>query len=237
MICTINVYVFKDIPMIMKVAALFSGGKDSTFGIYKAKQSGLNITHLVSLFPEKEDSWMFHSINIHLTEMLAEAMNTPIIIKQTSGEKEKELKDLKHVLKDLEINGVVSGAIASEYQKTRVEKICNELGIKSFTPLWGKNQEEVLAEIVDLGFKVIIVGVFAEGLDESWLGRKIDKKSINELIEIRRKYLINEAGEGGEFETLVLDGPIFKKKLVLDEISKEWKRDCGVLRVKKAHLE
>ncbi len=228
---------FKDIPTVMKVAALFSGGKDSAFAIYMAKQSGLNVTHLVSLFPEKENSWMFHSINIHLTEMLAEGINIPLIKKQTQGEKEKELEDLKDVLKDLKIDGVVSGAIASEYQRIRVEKICNKLGIKSFTPLWGKNQEEILVEIVDVGFEVIIVGVFAEGLDESWLGKKLDKKSINELIEIKRKYLINEAGEGGEFETLVLDGPIFKKKLVLDEIVKEWRRDHGVLRVKKAHLE
>ena len=228
---------FKDIPMAMNVAALFSGGKDSAFAIYMAKQSGLNITHLISLFPEKEDSWMFHSINIHLTEILADGMDIPLIKKQTKGKKEKELEDLKDVLKNLEIDGVVSGAIASEYQKTRIEKICNELGIKSFTPLWGKKQEEILKEIIDVGFEIIIVGVFAEGLDESWLGKKFDKKSINELVEIRKKYLINEAGEGGEFETLVLDGPIFKKKLVLDEISKEWKRDHGVLRVKKAHLE
>jgi len=221
----------------MNVAALFSGGKDSAFAIYMAKQSGLNITHLISVFPEKEDSWMFHSINIHLTEILAEGMDIPIIKKQTQGKKEKELEDLKDVLKNLEIDGVVSGAIASEYQKTRIGKICNELGIKSFTPLWGKKQEEILKEIIDVGFEVIIVGVFAEGLDESWLGKTIDNKSINELVEIRKKYLINEAGEGGEFETLVLDGPIFKKKLVLDEISKEWKRDHGVLRVEKAHLE
>jgi len=223
--------------MVMNVAALFSGGKDSAFAIYMAKKSGLNITHLISLFPEKEDSWMFHSINIHLTEILAEGMDIPLIKQQTQGKKEKELEDLKDVLKNLEIDGVVSGAIASEYQKTRIEKICNELAIKSFTPLWGKKQDEILKEIIDVGFEIIIVGVFAEGLDESWLGKKIDNESINELVEIKKKYLINEAGEGGEFETLVLDGPIFKKKLVLDEISKEWKRDHGVLRVKKAHLE
>jgi len=221
----------------MNVAALFSGGKDSAFAVHLAKKQGLNVKYLVSLFPEKEDSWMFHSINIHLTEILAEGIDIPLIKKQTQGKKEKELEDLKDVLKNLEIDGVVSGAIASEYQKTRIRKICDELGIKSFTPLWGKKQDEILKEVIDVGFEVIIVGVFAEGLDKSWLGKKIDNKSINELVEIREKYLINEAGEGGEFETLVLDGPIFKKKLVLDEISKEWKRDHGVLRVEKAHLE
>jgi len=209
----------------MNVAALFSGGKDSAYAIYLAQKTGLNVTHIVSIFPEKKDSYMFHSINIHLTEL------------ETYGEKESELDDLKNVLKSLEIDGVVSGAIASEYQNNRIQKICEELGIKSLTPLWGKKQDKILKEIIDAGFEIIIVGVFAEGLDESWLGRKIDKKTIEELVKIREKYQINEAGEGGEFETLVVDGPIFNKRLLLDETIIEWKRDHGVLKVKKAHLE
>ena len=221
----------------MKAAALFSGGKDSAYAIYLAQKQGIKVEHIVSLFPEKKDSWMFHSINIHLTKLLSESMNINFIKKETQGEKEDELKDLENILKDLEIEGVVSGAIASEYQKNRIQKICNNLKIKSITPLWGMNQEDVLRELIKLGFKVIIVGVFAEGLDESWLGRKIDEKTLEKLMEIHNKYKINQAGEGGEFETLVLDGPIFNKKLVLDETSVEWRRDSGVLKVKKAHLE
>jgi len=229
--------VYKEIPVVMKVAALFSGGKDSVFAIYIAKQFGWDITHLITLHPKKQDSWMFHSINIHLTEKLAEAIDIPLIKKQTKGEKEEELKDLKDVLKNLDIDGTISGAIASEYQRTRIGKICYELGIKSFAPLWHKDQETILRDQVNAGFKIIIVGVFAYGLDETWLGRTLDERSINDLLKIRKKYAINVTGEGGEFETLVLDGPIFKKKLVLDKVSKEWKRDSGVLKVKKAHLE
>ena len=160
-----------------------------------------------------------------------------LIKKQTKGEKEKELEDLKDILKDLKIDGVISGAIASEYQRTRIEKICNELRIKSFTPIWHKNQELILRDQIGAGFKIIIVGVFAHGFDKTWLGKTINEESIDELIKLRKKYSINEAGEGGEFETLVLDGPIFQKKLILDEVSKEWKRDSGILKVKKAHLE
>ncbi len=221
----------------MKVAALFSGGKDSVYSIYIAQQWGWNVTHLVTLQPENKDSWMFHSINIHITDKVAEAIDIPLIKKHTKGEKEKELKDLKDILKDLEIDGVISGAIASEYQRTRIEKICNELKIKSFTPIWHKNQQLILRDQIRAGFKIIIVGVFAHGLDKTWLGKTINEKSINELRKLRKEYSINEAGEGGEFETLVLDGPIFRKKIVLDEILKEWKRDSGVLAVKKAHLE
>jgi len=221
----------------MKVAALFSGGKDSVYSIYVAQQWGWNVAHLVTLQPENKDSWMFHSINIHLTEKVAEAIDIPLIKKHTKGEKEKELNDLKDILKDLEIEGVISGAIASEYQRTRIEKICNELKIKSYAPIWHKNQLLILKNQISAGFKIIIVGVFAHGLDKTWLGKTINKEIINELRKLGKKYSLNEAGEGGEFETLVLDGPIFQKKIVLDEISKEWKRDSGVLEVKKAHLE
>lgn len=221
----------------MKVAALFTGGKDSVFAIYIARQFGWEITNIITLLPEKQDSWMYHSINIHLTDKLARAIDIPLIKRKTKGEKEKELQDLKDILKDLEIDGVISGALASEYQRTRIEKICYDLKIRSFTPLWHKDQELILRDQIHAGFKFIIVGVFAHGLDRTWLGKPINEESINDLLKLTKKYLINVAGEGGEFETLVLDGPIFKKKLVIDEIAKEWKRDSGFLEVKKAHLE
>ena len=217
----------------MKVAALFSGGKDSVFSIYIAKQWGWDISHLVTVYPENKDSWMFHSINIHLTEKLSEAINIPLIRKQTKGKKEEELNDLKEILKDL----VISGAIASEYQRTRIEKICHEIGIKSFTPIWHKNQELILREQINAGFEIIIVGVFAYGFDETWLGKTINGKTINDIQQLKKKYSINTAGEGGEFETLTLNGPIFRKKLILDKISKEWKRDNGILKVIRSHLE
>ena len=222
---------------MMKVAALFSGGKDSVFSIYIAKQWGWNISHIVTVYPDKKDSWMFHSININLTKKLSEAIDIPIIVKKTKGKKEEELDDLKDILKDLDIDGIISGAISSEYQRTRIEKICHEIGIKSFTPIWHKDQELILREQINAGFEIIIVGVFAYGFDETWLGKTINEKSINDIHQLRKKYKINAAGEGGEFETLTLNGPIFKKKLILDKILKQWKRDHGILKVIKSHLE
>jgi len=221
----------------MKVAALFSGGKDSIYSIYIAQQWGWEVTHLITLEPENRESWMFHSINIHLTKKISESIDIPIIITSTKGEKEEELNDLKNILKDLKIDGIISGAISSEYQRTRIEKVCHELKIKSFAPLWHKKQQLILKDQMDAGFLVIIVGAFAQGFNRGWLGKIIDKKTIDELEVLKQIYSINEAGEGGEFETLVLDGPIFRKKLVLDEISIEWKRDTGFLKVIKAHLQ
>jgi diphthine-ammonia ligase len=221
----------------MKVAALFSGGKDSVFAVYIAQQFGWEISHLVTVHPEKPDSWMFHSINIHLTDLLATTINIPLVKRATKADKETELEDLKQLLQPLEINGVVSGAIASEYQRTRIEKICDELGIKSFTPLWHKNQELLLRDQIKAGFHTIVVGVFAQGFDETWLGKTIDEEAINALIHLHNKHGINIAGEGGEYETLVLSGPLLSKRLVIDESINEWNRDSGVLQVKKAHLK
>jgi ABC transporter with metal-binding/Fe-S-binding domain ATP-binding protein len=223
--------------MLMRVAALFSGGKDSVFAVYITQQYGWDVSHLVSLLPKKPDSWMFHSLNIQYTDLLAKAIDIPLVKRATAAEKEAELDDLTQVLQGLEIDGVISGAIASEYQRTRIEKICDEIGIKSFTPLWHKNQELLLRDQVKAGFHIIIVGVFASGFDETWLGKTIDEQTIDALVSLHEKYKINIAGEGGEFETLVLDGPLFSQKLVIDESLKEWNRDNGIFQVKSAHLE
>ncbi|RLF40319.1 MAG: TIGR00289 family protein [Thermoplasmata archaeon] len=221
----------------MRVAALFSGGKDSVYSIYITKQFGWDITHLVTILPRNKDSWMFHTVNIHLARKVAEAINIPHITRETKGVKEEELDDLKKILEKLEIDGVISGAISSEYQRTRIERVCHNLGLKSFTPIWHKNQTMLLKDQLKAGFKIIIVGVYADGFNETWLARTLDDKTIDEIVSLEEKYGINTAGEGGEYETLTLDGPIFKKKIVLDEYIKHWYRESGYLEVKKIHLE
>jgi ABC transporter with metal-binding/Fe-S-binding domain ATP-binding protein len=215
----------------MNVAVLFSGGKDSVYATYIVKQWGWNITHLITLIPQRKDSWMFHSINIHLAEKIAKLIDMPILIKKTDAEKEEELKDLKKILQGINIDGVVSGAIASEYQRTRIEKVCHELGIKSFTPLWHKNQELILREQINSGFKILITGVFAYGLSENWLGKIIDNEVLLDLVNLKKKYGLNVAGEGGEYETLTINGPIFNDELIIENTKKIWKRDSGVLQI------
>jgi diphthine-ammonia ligase len=155
----------------------------------------------------------------------------------TKGEKENELQDLQELLHGLPIDGVISGAIASEYQRTRIERVCDELGIKSFTPLWHKKPEILLRDQLHAGFQSMIVGVFANGFNDTWLGTMMTEETIQKLLDLQKRFGINAAGEGGEFETLVLDGPIFTKRLVIDETEKVWRRDSGVLQVKRAHLQ
>jgi diphthine-ammonia ligase len=160
---------------------------------------------------------MFHTPSISKTIIQAKSMNVPIIQKKTKGKKESELKDLKKAIAQAKekyrIEGIVTGAVASVYQSTRIQKICDELGLECFNPLWQKDQIELLNDLIKNKFEIIITGVSAEGLDESWLGRKIDKKFIKEVKALQEKFKINPAGEGGEFETLVLNCQLFKKPL------------------------
>jgi ABC transporter with metal-binding/Fe-S-binding domain ATP-binding protein len=221
----------------MKVASLFTGGKDSTYSTYIAQQWGWEIKYLVTLLPITPDSWMFHYPNIRLTPWLAKALDIPLVQKETSGKKGKELEDLKEVLSSIEVKGIVSGATASEYQRIHLERIAYELNLKHFAPLWHKDQAKLLLETVQAGFKIIIVGCFAQGFDKTWLGKEINLDCIEELKELSKRYKISVVGEGGEFETLVEDGPNFRKKMIIDEAIKEWKRDRGIYQVKKVHLE
>jgi diphthine-ammonia ligase len=201
----------------MKVGVLFSGGKDSTYAAWLAKKQGHDISCLISIDSENKESFMFHTPGIEFTKRQADLMKIPLIIQKTEGEKEVELTDLEKVIikakKQFEIKGIVTGAIMSVYQASRIRKICDKLGLKCINPLWQKNQIELLNDLIKDKFKIIISAVAAYPLDKTWVGRKIDKKFISEVKRLQEKYEINPAGEGGEFETLVLDCELFKKEL------------------------
>lgn len=223
----------------MKAAVLFSGGKDSTMALYNAIMDGWDVGYIVSMHSENPHSYMFHVPNIHLTQYLSEAMNIPLIEARTPGEKEEELKDLKASLQDLKNRGVdalFTGAIESQYQKSRIDKLCAEVGLESYAPLWHRDPEEYMKEVIDLGFEVVITSVAAEGLDKSWLGRTINEELLVELKKIHEKCGLHLAFEGGEAETLVLDGPIFKKKLEILKSKKVWDVDSGHLIIEDVQL-
>jgi len=221
----------------MRVAVLATGGKDSTLALHRILDEGHEVKHLVSMIPLREDSWMFHYPNIHLVDLFAKAVEIPLVKAETSGVKEKEVKDLRRLIATLDVEGIVSGAIASNYQKTRIEKICKQLRLKCITPLWRENPIDILMEILALKFEVIMTGVYAYGFSKEWLGRKIDEKTIKALMELNRQYGVSVVGEGGEYETLVLDAPMFRKRIKIVEVEKIWKGQGGYLLVTKAKLE
>jgi asparagine synthase (glutamine-hydrolysing) len=200
----------------MKLAALFSGGKDSVYAMYKLRNKH-KIACLITLKSKRPDSYMFHYPNIELTKVQAKLMNIPIIFHPTSGVREKELMDLKRALqeakKKYKIKGVVTGAIASSYQRMRVEKICRELNLKPFSPLWQIDQEKYLEKLYKDKFEIIITGIGAYGLNKDFLAKRIDKEFIRKLQKINDDFPINFSGEGGEFESFVLNCPLFSKRI------------------------
>lgn len=213
----------------MRVAVMFSGGKDSTFSLKVALDQGWDVKYLVTMISERDDSWMFHHPCIELTKLQSQAVGIKQLLKKTSGRKEDELKDLAEVLEGIkgEIDAVVSGAVASRYQKDRIDAVCKELDLRSIALLWGKNQLKLLEDEVDSGLDIVITGVAAEGFDKSWLGRKIGVDAIKELKKLNGMHGINIAGEGGEYETFVVDGPIFKRRIELGGIEKVWDDSTG----------
>ncbi|WP_236609675.1 diphthine--ammonia ligase [Archaeoglobus sulfaticallidus] len=199
----------------MRLASLVSGGKDSLLATHLASEEN-EIDCLVSVVSSNPDSYMFHTPNIHLVDATAIAMDLPLFKIFTRGEEELEVKDLIKGLRNLDVDGIVIGGIASSYQKKRFELVCEELGLKLIAPLWGKSDEEVMKLAMEK-MDFIIVKVSAMGLSEKWVGRKMDEKALSELKKIKEKYGINLAGEGGEFETLVLNAPMFKKRIEILE--------------------
>jgi ABC transporter with metal-binding/Fe-S-binding domain ATP-binding protein len=188
------------------------------------------------MIPQRDDSWMFHYPNIRLTTLFAKATGIRLAKAETSGIKEQETEDLKNLLKTLDVDGIVAGVIASQYQKQRLQELSEELGLKLLTPLWMENQTDLLRELVASGFETIITGVYAQGFDEKWLGRSIDISAICDLIELNRKYQISPVGEGGEYETLVLNAPFFERKIELVETEKIWEGQSGWLLIREARL-
>lgn len=223
----------------MKLGVLFSGGKDSTIALHKTAKNH-KIECLITIISKNKESYMFHTPNIDITKMQADALGIPIIKKKTEGTPEEELKDLKEAIAtaiaEFKIAGIVTGAIASVYQTQRIQRICDELGIICINPLWKKNQESILREIVEKDYEVIISGIFAYPLNESWLGKKITSEIIDQLVLLNKKFYLNVAGEGGEIETTVLDAPLFSKKIKIIEYRIIAKNNSGVFTISKAHL-
>lgn len=223
----------------MRLGVLFSGGKDSTLALSYGREKE-EVACLITLLSENKESYMFHTPNIDITELQAEALALPQIAKTTQGEKEKELLDLEEAIaeatREFKIQGVVTGAVESVYQAERIQRICDKLDLWCFNPLWKHDQKALLEELLEKRFKVIISGVFAYPLDEKWLGKEIDVSIISRLVDLRQRYGISPSGEGGEIETTVLDAPKFKKKIEILDSAVDYRGNSGVFRINKARL-
>lgn len=220
----------------MRLASLYSGGKDSTFSLYLMEQSGHDIPYLVNIVPEDAASWIFHTPNLSVVPLMAESMGKELVTAKSSGTEEGDMEGLRNALDGLDVKGVVSGAIWSDYQWDRMNIVCGDLGLKLMAPLWRKDQDMLMDQFIDSGIRSMIVGCYAEGLGEEWLGRIIDRQAVEELKAIRTRTGISIMGEGGEYESLTIDSPMHSRPLEIISSEKDWSRQGGTMRVTSARL-
>ncbi len=191
-----------------RLCVLFSGGKDSGLALWMMKKRGYPIVCLLIMMSENPESYMFHTPHIQEAPEIARRSGYPAVIGTTHGEKEKELDDLVNLLREgvkrYGMDGVVSGAIASVYQRNRIEEVCERLGLKVYLPLWYMDQEEELKLLFTEGFRFKIVNPSIPELQE-FSDRELTPEDIPKL----KKLGINVSGEGGEYETVITRAPFF----------------------------
>ena len=226
----------------VKLGVMWSGGKDSALATWTMMNQNYEISCFIVMKSKNQDSYMFHTPNMNLTKLHSEASNVPLIEVETEGKKESELTDMKKAIeiakKEYGIEGITTGAIFSNYQRDRIEKVCDSLELKIFSPLWHMNQENEMIFLLKNKFKFLITKIGAYGLDKTWLGKEITNQDLNKLIQLKGKFKINVAGEGGEFETLILDAPFFEKEIIIDSSTTTLdSENSGVFEIKKAHLK
>jgi ABC transporter with metal-binding/Fe-S-binding domain ATP-binding protein len=219
----------------MRLAGLLSGGKDSVYAAQLMREEH-KLAYLVSLRSKNPDSYMFHTVNIDLARLQAEAWNVEYIEAVTEGEKEKELADLKNALAELDVDGIITGAIASNYQRERINRIAEDLGLVHLSPIWGRNREDLINEMLGSGMEIIFSAVAAHGLDKTWLGEPIDQGRIFRLKALSDKFGVDMCGEGGEYESLVLDAPWFSKRIEIIAAEKTWDGVSGRYNIHEAKL-
>jgi diphthine-ammonia ligase len=216
---------------------MFSGGKDSCYSTWLVQHQAWNVARLVIVKPGSEDSWMFHYPNVEWTKLQATSMSLPQTMVPGGKDEMKSLEEtLRTIGRNEGIDGLVTGAVASDYQKTRFDNLCERVGLKSFSPLWHKRPETIASDLINAGFSIIMSGVAASGLDESWLGRELTPEQWGKLRVLSSRNRFHLLGEGGEYETFVIDAPMFSRKISILEAKKVWNGQSGRLVIRDASL-
>jgi len=225
----------------MKLASLFSGGKDSTYSIYLAKKQGHEIKCLLSVFPKSDESHLLHHPNLQWTHLQSQSMQIPqSTIKSELDETDNEINALEKILiksmDEYQIEGLVHGGIQSQFQKDKFENLCDKLNLKSIAPLWNRNPLEYMHELISSNFEFIITSVSSGGLDDSWLGKIITKDDIVTLYDLSKKFGFNLNFEGGEAETFVTYCPLFSHAIKIIQGNKIWDGYRGRFEIVDARL-
>jgi ABC transporter with metal-binding/Fe-S-binding domain ATP-binding protein len=225
----------------MKLACLFSGGKDSTYAIHLAQNQGHDVVCLLSIFPKSEESHLLHHPNLRWTKLQSESMNIPqLTASSNSDDTVDELIVMENLLQNakdqFQIDGLVHGGIKSKFQKEKFETLCLKLNLVSVAPLWETEPKKYMNDLLDSNFNFVMISVSSDGLDEQWLGKLILKSDIEILNNLSNKFGFNLNFEGGESETFVLDCPLFSNPIKINKFVKDWDGYRGRFEIVDAEL-
>lgn len=194
----------------------WSGGKDSCLACFRAMRQGYQVKYLLNFISRESKRGCFHGIESQLIQLQADLIGIPLAQKETTADMQKYEEEFKEAVLGLKAQGIermIFGDIFLLEHVNWVERVCREIGISAVEPLWNNNPEDIVKEFIDSGFKAVIVSAQAEKLGREFIGRYIDKELISEF----KKRGVCPCGENGEFHTLVVDGPIFKRKIKILE--------------------
>ncbi|KAI8971646.1 ATP-binding domain-containing protein 4 [Mycotypha africana] len=222
----------------MKVVGLVSGGKDSCYNMMQCVAHGHEIVALANLKPlsdcgkDELDSFMYQTVGHDVIHLYSQCMDLPLYRQEISGKPlnqdmnyeatdDDETEDLYRLLievlkKHPDVKGVSVGAILSNYQRIRVEHVCNRLGLTSLAYLWERDQKELLFEMANAEVNAVLIKIAAIGLKPTHLGKSI-AEMYPILCKMNEMYDLHICGEGGEYETFTLDCPLFKRRIVVEE--------------------
>jgi len=212
----------------MKVAVMFSGGKDSTFAIDYALEKGWKIDYLLSVKPTRTDCFLFHFATVEQTPELAKILGVKHILTSCNiADPEKEAEIVKNIVIKNPVDAVVLGGTGlQETQIRSIQKALLPHGIEVFAAHAGQDHDIVMKEMIKKGYKFMITQIASDGLNKDWIGRVLDERNMNELFARSIKYGFHCGGEGGYYDTLVIDGPIFNSRLEVLESHKVMESNC-----------
>jgi diphthine-ammonia ligase len=239
---SILIYSYRRKVTRMRLGCLFSGGKDSTYAIYESMKHGHQISCLLTLFPPSNESLLFHFPNVSITPYVAKALKLPLLVSPVNGTAlQCELEALEGLINqariEYHIDGIVHGGISSRFQNSNFSDCCSKYGLDVISPLWGKPAIKFMRELISNGFRTIITSVSTMGLDQSWLGKIIDERVLEKLIDLSNRNHFDLNFEGGEAETLVLDSPVHHDIVDVVESEIHWDGQRGIFEIISVELK
>ena len=221
-----------------QVFTAWSGGKDGCLALHRAINRGFQVRYLANMVTEDGERSRTHGLSAKVLREQSQAIGIPLVQRQTSWQSyEGEFKRMVNDLKQKGIKGGVFGDIDLPEHRDWVERVCREVAITPYLPLWGERQEAILKNFIDLGFEAIVVATRADMLGEDWPGRKVDRDFIDRLSELGKTNGITLCGEAGEYHTLVVDGPLFQKRLEITETRRTFRDNHWFLEIMSTELK